>query len=106
MKKKLKRFLCGMMATGLTVAPLTTVYATNEDSSFPTTYTSQDGQYLFEKVSHRNSGTEEKVSITQVRCRLRKTQQELLKMLTVYNPIHIVQQLLVTGFIWELCMVH
>ena len=53
MKKKLKRFLCGMMATGLTVAPLTTVYATNEDSSFPTTYTSQDGQYLFEKVSHR-----------------------------------------------------
>lgn len=63
MKKKLKRFLCGMMATGLTVAPLTTVYATNEDSSFPTTYTSQDGQYLFEKVSHRNSGTEEKDGI-------------------------------------------
>lgn len=97
-----------MMATGLTVAPLTTVYATNEDSSFPTTYTSQDGQYLFEKVSHRNSGTEEKMvlSITQVRCRLRKTQQGLLKMLIVYNPIHIVQQLLVTGFTWELCMVH
>lgn len=39
-------------------------------------------------------------------CRLLKTQQGLLKMLTVYNPIHIVQQLLVTGFTWELCMVH
>ena len=108
MKKKLKRFLCGMMATGLTVAPLTTVYATNEDSSFPTTYTSQDGQYLFEKVSHRNSGTEEKDGIVDYTSPLQITenQQGLLKMLIVYNPIHIVQQLLVTGFTWELCMVH
>lgn len=63
MKKQLKKILCGMMATGLTVAPLTTVYATEEDPAFPTTYTSQDGQYLFEKVSHRNSGTETKDGI-------------------------------------------
>ena len=57
-------FLCGMLALGLTISPLTTVFATDSDSiTYPITYTTKDGNYVFEKVSHRNSGTETKDGI-------------------------------------------
>lgn len=59
-----KRILCGMLAFSLTCAPLSTVFALESDEAeFPITYTTQDGNYQFEKVSHKKSGTETKDGI-------------------------------------------
>ena len=59
-----RSFLCGMLALGLTISSLTTVFAADSDDiTYPITYTTKDGNYVFEKVSHRNSGTETKDGI-------------------------------------------
>ena len=50
-----RSFLCGMLALGLTISSLTTVFAADSDDiTYPITYTTKDGNYVFEKVSHRN----------------------------------------------------
>lgn len=58
MKKVLSFFMA--MFLGLNCSTYALVA---EETTFPHTYTTQDGQYVFEKVSHKNSGTETKDGI-------------------------------------------
>jgi len=58
-----KRFLCGMLVASLMCSPMSVFAKESDEVEFPTTYTTQDGNYLFEKVSHKNSGTETKDGI-------------------------------------------
>ena len=44
-------------------SPISVFAKESNGTDFPVTYTTKDGNYLFEKVSHKNSGTETKDGI-------------------------------------------
>lgn len=58
-----KKIFCGMLAVSLMCSPISVFAKESNGTDFPITYTTQDGNYLFEKVSHKNSGTETKDGI-------------------------------------------